>query len=118
MALRDRIKDDIDRVFMNPDHFAEMHTLGDTEVLCIIDSEEELKRKNNNVSDISFDSNTDTIMVFIKAEECLRAMGGHEPRANMTVYFDRRERRLLKVEEDGGMYGLLLSTRTTAEVYA
>ena len=48
MALKDRIAEDINRVFLQMDHFAETHYWNGEEITCVPDEEEALKRKNNN----------------------------------------------------------------------
>ena len=63
MALKDRIADDINKIFMNQDHFAEIHYWNGIEITCVPDDEDSLKRKNNNVNDISWDNNTREILI-------------------------------------------------------
>ena len=46
MALKDRIAEDIDRIFMQQDHFAETHYWNGYAITCVPDDEESLKRKN------------------------------------------------------------------------
>lgn len=69
MALRDRIRDDIHCVFLNKDHFASNHTWNGKPFVCVTDEEEALKRKNNNVVDISWDNNIAEIVLYVDATE-------------------------------------------------
>lgn len=58
MSLKDRIENDISRTFMREDHFATTHFWNGQKIVCVVDEEESLKRKNNNVNDISWDNNS------------------------------------------------------------
>lgn len=68
MALKDRIQRDNHKVFMNMDHFAEQHTWNGIPFICVPDDTEALKRKNNNVNDISWDNDTLDKVLFVPAD--------------------------------------------------
>lgn len=103
MALKDRIADDLKRVFMQEDHFAKKHTWNGKEFVCLTDEEAALKRKNNNVNDISWDNNTQETLVYVpKADWPGRA----EP--NEHGFFDGRLMKILQAQEDEGMLAILL----------
>ena len=68
MALKDRIPKDNHRVFMNTDHFAETHTWNGIPFTCVPDDTEALKRKNNNVNDISWDNDMLDKVLFVPAD--------------------------------------------------
>lgn len=99
MALKDRIRDDITRVFLNMGHFAETHAWNGREFTCVIDEEANLKRKNNNVNDVSWDANTREKVLYAKVEGF---PGKVIP--NASVVFDKESYRVLEVQEDMGMY--------------
>ena len=103
MALKDRISEDVTRVFMNHGHFAEWHTWNGRKFQCVTDDEVALKRKNNNVVDVSWDNNTTETMVYTPVE-------GFPGRAmpNEHVIFDSRPMKILQVQEDMGMFSILL----------
>lgn len=103
MALKDRIHDDIGRVFMNMQHFAEEHTWNGYLFKCVMDDETALKRKNNNVVDLSWDNNTTETVIYTPVE-------GFPGRVvpNEHVLFDRKPMKILQVQEDMGMYTILL----------
>ena len=65
MALKDRIPRDNHKVFMNEDHFAEVHTWNGIPFTCVPDDTEALKRKNNNVNDISWQEDTVDNVLFV-----------------------------------------------------
>lgn len=113
MALKDRIRDDILGVFLNLDHFAEYHYWNGYRILCVPDEEEALKRKNNNVNDISWDSNTRKIVIYVK-EEGFPGKEALEP--NTHVMFDRRPMRVLDVHINKGMLDILLEARDPREL--
>ena len=114
MALKDRIAEDINRVFLQTDHFAETHYWNGEAILCVPDEEEALKRKNNNVNDISWDSNTRKILLHVNESEF---PGGQAPEPNTHITFDRRPMRVLYVDTNMGMLDILLEARDPREVY-
>ena len=103
MSLKDKIASDNSRVFMQMGHFAETHTWNGLPFTCVTDDEVALKRKNNNVVDLSWDNNTTETMVYTPVE-------GFPGRAipNEHILFDRRPMKVLQVQEDMGMYSILL----------
>ncbi len=103
MALNQRIADDRSRVFLNTDHFAEYHTWKGIRFLCMTDEEAALKRKNNNVVDLSWDNNTTETVLHVRVEDF---PGRATP--NEHGFFDNRPMKILQVQEDMGMYTILL----------
>lgn len=106
MSLKDRIANDIDRCFMRMDHFAETHYWNGQEIVCVMDEEELLKRKNNNVNDISWDNNTRTILIHTPLKGF---PGGREPEPNTHVTFDDRLMKVLDVAHNMGLLGITLT---------
>ncbi|MBR1565335.1 MAG: hypothetical protein IJ649_01100 [Oscillospiraceae bacterium] len=113
MALKDRIAEDIDRVFMNLDQFGEIHYWNGYEITCVPDDEESLKRKNNNVNDISWDNNTREILIHTPLASF---PGGVEPEPNTHVMYDRRPMKVLDVQHNMGMLDILLTVPDPREV--
>ena len=113
MALKDRIAEDISRVFMNLDHFAEIHYWNGQEITCVPDEEQALKRKNNNVNDISWDNNMRDILIHTPLADF---PGGEEPEPNTQVMFDKRSMWVRGVEHNMGMLGITLSARDPREL--
>lgn len=103
MPLKDRIARDLKRVFMNPEHFAEEHTWNGRRLLCVTDDEVALKRKNNNVVDLSWDNNTSETVVYAPIENF---PGRVLP--NEHIIFDGRPMKILQKQEDAGLYTILL----------
>jgi hypothetical protein len=103
MALKDRILADIQRVYMNFEHFAETHTWNGRRFPCVVDEETALKRKNNNVVDLSWDNNTTETLIYTPVD-------GFPGRAlpNEHIIFDTRPMKVLQVQNDMGMYTILL----------
>jgi len=103
MALKDKIQADLTRVFMNLNHFAEEHTWNGRKFVCVTDEESALKRKNNNVNDISWDNNTTETLVYVPKDKFPgRAM------PNEHGFFDRKPVKILQVNEDMGMLCICL----------
>lgn len=105
MALKDRIKADRLKVFLRTDHFAEEHTWNGKPFICVTDEETALKRKNNNVNDISWDNNTMETMVYVRVEDW---PGRRVP--NEHGFFDNMHMKVQQIQEDRGVLGILLST--------
>lgn len=105
MSLKDRIDRDRRAVFTQESHFADKHTWNGREFTCTTDEEAALKRKNNNVVDLSWDNNTREVMIYV-AEEDLpgRAI------PNEHVFFDSTPMKVLQVQNDMGMLTIVLVT--------
>lgn len=108
MALKDKIRTDRHTVFMRLDHFAEdTHTWNGKPIPnCIVADDEALKRKNNNVVDVSWDNTTVDKLIYVPVED----WPDRYPVPNDTGYFDRVYMRILQVQNDGGMLAILLAT--------
>lgn len=113
MALKDRIAEDIRRIFLQTDHFAEIHYWNGEEIICVPDEEEALKRKNNNVNDISWDSNTRKILIHVKEADF---PGKELPEPNSHILFDRKAMRVIDVNINMGMLDILLESRDPREM--
>lgn len=105
MALKDRIAEDIDRIFMQTDHFAEIHHWNGIAITCVPDDEDSLKRKNNNVNDISWDNNTRQILIHTPLATF---PGGREPEPNTHIMFDKRPMKVLDVQHNMGLLDIML----------
>ena len=105
MALKDRIEEDIDRIFMQMDHFAETHYWNGIAIICVPDDEDALKRKNNNVNDISWDNNTRQILIHTPLATF---PGGREPEPNTHIMFDKRPMKVLDVQHNMGLLDIML----------
>lgn len=106
MPFRERVANDIHRVFMNMNHFGETHYWNGIPITCVPDEEESLKRKNNNVNDISWDNNTRVILIHTPFDDF---PGGREPEPNTQVMFDSRSMKVLDVQHNIGMLHILLT---------
>ena len=105
MALKDRIPRDNHSVFMNLDHFAEEHTWNGIPFVCVQDDTEALKRKNNNVNDISWDNDMLDLVLFVP-EDSLPARA----QPNEQVLFDGHPVRVMYVIDAAGMKEIHLGT--------
>lgn len=105
LSLKDRVGNDIHRTFMRMDHFAETHYWNGFEITCVPDEEEALKRKNNNVNDISWDNNTRNLLIHTPLEDF---PGGEEPEPNTHVMFDQKPMKVLHVVHNMGVLGIYL----------
>ena len=113
MALKDLVQDHNHRVFMQMDHFAETHYWNGDEIICVPDEEEALKRKNNNVNDISWDNNTRVILIHTPLDTF---PGGEEPEPNTQVFFDRKQYKILDISRNMGMLDILLTVADPREL--
>lgn len=106
MAFKDRVANDINRCFMRMDHFGETHYWNGYEITCIPDEEEALKRKNNNVNDISWDNNNRSVLIHTPLASF---PGGREPEPNTHVIYDNRSMKVVSVEHNIGVLGITLA---------
>ena len=114
MALTDKAAADNRRVYQNTEHFASWHTWNGVRFLCITDEETAMKRKNNNVVDVSWDNNTTETVIYVLKEDF---PGRIQP--NEHGFFDRRPMKILQVNEDMGMVTIaLVSYDAKAVAYA
>ena len=102
MALKDRIQSDRDRVFINPNHFATTHTWNGRTFNCVVDEDEALKRKNNNVNDISWDNNRQETFIYVREEDW---PGRRVP--NEHGWLDNRECKIEQIHSNMGILGIL-----------
>lgn len=105
MSFRDRVYRDIHRCFMRSDHFGETHYWNGYPITVVPDEEEALKRKNNNVNDISWDPNTRSLLIHTPLDD----FPGGEPEPNTHVMYDNRPMKILEVDHNLGMLGIVLS---------
>ena len=98
MALKDRLPRDNHPIVINPDHFADEHTWNGLPFTCVCDDSEALKRKNNNVNDISWDNDMVDYVLFVP-EDSLPARA----QPNEFVLFDNQQVRVLYVVDAIGM---------------
>ena len=106
MSLKDRIERDRSRVFLRQDHFASIHSWNGVSFTCVTDEEAALKRKNNNVNDISWDNNTIDTLVYVREED----WPGRYPVPNDHGFFDKVHMKIMQVNNDMGMLCVVLST--------
>lgn len=112
MSFKDRVERDNHRIFMNMDHFAVTHYWNGQEITCVTDEEMALKRKNNNVNDISWDNNTRQILIFTPLADF---PGGVAPEPNTEVMFDNRSMRVLEATTNMGMLDIRLIAKDPRE---
>ena len=113
MSLKDRVAHDINRTFMRQDHFAEVHYWNGIAFVCVTDEEEAIKRKNNNINDISWDNNTRSILLHTSLADF---PGGREPEPNTHVMFDRKPMKVLEVDHNMGVLGIYLTALDPREL--
>lgn len=111
MALTDKIADDRKRVFLNLQHFASEHTWNGVRFLCVTDEEIALKRKNNNVVDISWDNNTLDTVIYVREEDF-----PGRPIPNERGYFDGMYMKIMQRNGDMGILTLVLATTAAKAV--
>ena len=113
MSLRDRIAIDISRCFMRQDHFGEVHYWNGHPIVCVPDEEDALKRKNNNVNDISWDNNSRSVLIHTPLADF---PGGREPEPNTHILFDNKAMRVVEVVHNIGVLGITLTAYDPREL--
>ena len=112
VSLADLIQDHNHRVFMNMDHFAEKHYWNGEEIIVVPDDAEALKRKNNNVNDVSWQGNVREILIHTPVD----TFPEDRPEPNTQVLFDKHSMRVLDIHENKGMYDILLTVYDAREL--
>ena len=101
------------RVFINVNHFASEHTWNGKKFTCVVDEDEALKRKNNNVNDISWDNNTIDTLLYVRNEDW---PGRTPPVPNEFGYFDNVNMKILQVSHAEGIMTICLSTNSPKQI--
>lgn len=102
MALIDKIGRDNHLVFQREDQMASSHTWNGIPFTSVPDEETALKRKNNNVVDVSWDNNTTETVLYVCKEDF---PGRAEP--NQHGFLDGKPVKILQVNDDLGMLTIL-----------
>ena len=113
MSLRDRFPGDRLRVFINAKQFATEHTWNGKKFLCVLEEDEALKRKNNNVNDISWDNNTIDTLFHVCKEDW---PGRQKPVPNEFGYFDNVHMKILQITDNEGIYTICLSANSPKQI--
>jgi len=103
MAFIDRIANDNRNVFMNTQQLGRRHTWNGKEFITVPDEEMQLKRANNNVVDVSWDNNRGEMLLWTVKEDFPDRVVPYE-----LIFFDNRPYRVIRVQEDEGMLGILI----------
>lgn len=111
MALNEKIAADNTLVYLNLTHFADVHTWNGLPFSCVVDEDAALKRKNNNVVDISWDNNTTETIIYCREADF---PGRIEP--NEHGIFDGQPMKILQRQIDMGMATILLASNVTRAV--
>ena len=101
------------RVFINANQHATTHTWNGKPFLCVVDEDEALKRKNNNVNDISWDNNTIDVLFYVRKEDW---PGRQKPVPNEFGYYDNVHMRVLQCTDAEGIYTILLTTNSPKQL--
>ncbi len=107
MALKDRIDADRLKVFINQDQFGTEHTWNGQTFPCVTDEETIYKRKMSQNVDVSWDTNTMDILIYVRVEDF-----PGRPVPNERGYFDGKQVKILQVQTDMGMYTISLTRRS------
>lgn len=98
---------------MRTDHFSSKHYWNGYEINCVCDEEMALKRKNNNVNDISWDNNIRSMVIYTSLSDF---PNGEEPEPNTHIYFDRKPMKVLEVDNNMGVLGIHLTALEPREL--
>lgn len=105
MSLKGRIADDISRIFMQADHFAETHYWNGQPIICVPDEELSTKKSSADSREVSWAANGRSLLIHTPLESF---PGGAEPEINSQIVFDRKQMRVVNVEHNMGMLGIML----------
>jgi hypothetical protein len=108
MSFLDKVRQDIDRVFMQ--HFATAHQWNDREILCVED-DSIVERARGSKAEISYDANAREIGLFV-AEDQLERL----PQMQETVFYDRQSMTVTSIDTDDGMLEIILRANLARRV--
>lgn len=105
MTLKEMIANDIDKVFLNMDDFAEIHDIDGVEMKAVIDEvnaeERSLKSSDHIIGDSIFEK---YIKIYVNVDEY-----GEKPKAGRRIFrLDGKPYRVMEVDEEMGMYVIYL----------
>lgn len=113
MPLQDRLEADARRILESTEQFATEHLWDRRPIICVVDNHTALKRKNNNVIDISWDNDSEEILLYVHESQF---KGMSRPRSQQTVLFDKTIMTVSQVSLDEGVYEMILTTRKARDV--
>jgi len=105
VSFKERVDRDRMKVFLRTDHFGDEHTWNGIPFITVTDEETALKRKNNNVNDISWDNNTMETTLYVREEDW---PGRQVP--NEHGWLDNRHMKIMQIQNDMGLLTIVLST--------
>lgn len=101
-AFKDLIRQDVHRVFLNPDEFSDLHIVNGREMAVQIDSNEQIereKRVNQNVDGIFKNQK----LIYVSAHEF-----GPLPKQGALLQLDKRKYLVVDAVDEDGMYSISL----------
>ena len=112
MTLKEMIADDIQKVFLNLNDFADIHNVDGTEMKAVIDEinadERNLKTTDRIIGDSIFKK---YLKVYVDAEDY-----GDKPDVGRRIFtLDEEEYRVIEVDEEMGMYVIYLEVADECE---
>ena len=111
MTFKEQIALDNIKVFMNFDEFADMHTVGNKEMLCIVDNNELVdreKRYRYNHSLYGDGVYIKQLLVYVRAEDF-----GALPAIGRLLMFDKKSYIVTDAINEDGIYSLCLEANKT-----
>lgn len=102
MSFKDLIKKDVQKIFMNPDEFSEIHNINGKDMPIQIDANEQIereKRQNQNTSGIYVNQK----LVYVSAQDY-----GKLPKQGFRIVMDGYLYMVADAIDEGGVYTLTL----------
>lgn len=111
MGFKDLVNRHNKKLFIDFEKFADWHTWNGKKLCCVVDEDAALKRKNNNVVDLSWDNNITETLIYALADGF---PGRVEP--NEHIFFDDKPMKIAQRQMDMGMYTILLTSNDSKVV--
>lgn len=102
MTFKDIIKNDVKKIFLNPDEFSDVHTVNGKPMAVQIDNNEQIereKRHNQHMDGIYVKQ----ILMYVSAEDY-----GPFPKQGASVSLDKRMYRVADAISEDGVYSITL----------
>ena len=105
MGLKDIIREDINKIFLNNEEFSDLHMVDGKEIHVIVDEMELTEREKKSINrDMNYKAQK---LIYVSAEEF-----GKLPKINRPFNLDGRTYLVRDASEEDGMYSITLEVNT------
>ncbi len=108
MTFKEQLKVDNRNVFLNPEEFADIHTINGKDMPCSVDNYELLEREKHLKGEHSDGVYKKQLMIFVNAEDF-----GALPAIGRLVTFDKKSYVVTDAVDESGIYSITMELNKT-----